>query len=251
MTDLWAACEQTLRIHPLAGELLRIVESQEHVATLSLVDDLAEQAVLEELLEQAKPPLPAGTSELHYLLSTPFRYPPLRHGSRFGRRFEPSLFYGARQLPTLLAEAAYYRLVFWTAMADPPPSGRLRTQHGVFRARFRGERGARLQEPPCAAHARALRHPSDYGPTQRLGSALRRAGIDAFEYPSARDRGAGLNVALLHPAALVSRRPLDLTRWLCETRAEQVTFAPEATSALCRFALTDFTVDGRLPLPAA
>ena len=105
MTDLWAACRDVLRIEPLTGELLRMVESQEQIATLSLVDDLAEQAVLEDLLERAKPPLPVGTDGLHYLLATPFRYPPLRHGSRFGRRFEPGLFYGARRLPTLLAEA--------------------------------------------------------------------------------------------------------------------------------------------------
>jgi hypothetical protein len=250
MTNLWAACAQALRIESLNGDLLRIVESQEQIATLSLVDDLAEQALLEELLEQSKPPLPAGADGLHYLLSTPFRYPPLRHGSRFGRRFEPSLLYGARRLPTLAAEGAYYRFVFWTAMAEPPPSGRLRTQHSVFRARFHGRRGTRLQQPPCAEHVAILRHPCDYGPTQRLGSALRKAGIDAFEYPSARDREAGLNVALFHPAVLVSRRPQGLSRWLCETRAEQVAFTPEATPELYRFALQDFTVDSWLPLPA-
>ncbi len=249
MTDLWAMCERALRIAPIGGDLLRIVESQQQVATLALVDDLAEQSVLEGLLEQSKPPLPAGAERLHYLLSTPFRYPPLRHGSRFGRRFEPSLFYGARRLPTLLAEAAYYRFVFWSGMAEPPPSGRLRTQHSVFRARLRAERGVRLQQPPCAAHAAVLRHPSEYGPTQRLGSALRGAGIDAFEFPSARDHDAGLNVALFHPAALLSRGPLGLTRWLCETRARQVSFAPEATQDLYRFERADFSVDGRLPLP--
>jgi hypothetical protein len=251
MTELWAACERHLRIAPIGGDLLRIVESQQQVATLTLVDDLAEQSVLEGLLERSKPPLPAGAERLHYLLSTPFRYPPLRHASRFGRRFEPSLFYGARRLPTLLVEAAYYRLVFWSAMATPPPGGRLRTQHSVFRVRFRGERGVRLQQQPCAEHAAVLRHPSDYGPTQRLGSALRSAGIDAFEFPSARDRDAGPNVAVFHPATLVSRRPLDLTRWLCETRLEQVSFAPEATPELYRFERRDFMVDGRLPLPAA
>ena len=250
MTDLWSACQQDLRIAPLSGELLRIVESQEQIATLSLVDDLAEQAVLEELLEQSKPPLSAGGEGLHYLLLTPFRYPPLRHGSRFGRRFEPSLLYGARRLPTLLAEAAYYRFVFWTGMAEPPPSGRLRTQHNVFRARFRGERGVRLQAPPCEAHTAMLRHPADYGPTQHLGSALRQADIDAFEFLSARDRDAGLNVALFHPGALVSRKPLGLSRWLCETTGGQVTFAPEATLELHRFPLSAFLVAGELPLPA-
>jgi hypothetical protein len=251
MTDLWAACERDIPIAPLSGELLRIVESQQQVATLSLVDDLAEQALLEELLERAKPPLAPGSEGLHYLLATPFRYPPLRHGSRFGRRFEPSLFYGARRLSTLLAEAAYYRFVFWTGMAEPPPSGRLRTQHSVFRARFRGEHGVRLHQPPCAAHEAELRDPADYGPTQRLGSALRSAGVDAFEFVSARDGRRGLNVALFHPHALVSRKPLGLSRWLCETTAGQVTFAPEATPTLHRFPLERFLVAGELPLPAA
>jgi hypothetical protein len=75
-----------------------MVESQQQIATSSLVDDLAEQALLEELIERSKPPLRSGTERLHYLLATPFRYPPLRHGSRFGGRFEPSLLYGAAWL---------------------------------------------------------------------------------------------------------------------------------------------------------
>jgi hypothetical protein len=136
-------------------------------------------------------------------------------------------------------------------MAEPPPAGRLRTQHSVFRARFRGERGVRLQQPPCSAHEAALRHPADYAPTQRLGSTLRAAGIDAFEFVSARDRGRGLNVALFRPQALVSHKPLGLSRWLCETTPEQVTFAPEATPTLHRFSLDRFLVAGELPLPAA
>lgn len=117
---------------------LGIVESQEQIATLSLVDDLAEQNLLEGLLERSKPSLPAGCKGLHDLLSTPFRYPPLRHGSRFGSRAEPGLLYGARRLPTVLAEAAYYRFVFWIGMTTPPPAGQLLTQHSVFWARFHG-----------------------------------------------------------------------------------------------------------------
>lgn len=251
MTDLWAACGDALRILPLGGELLRMVESQQQVATLALVDDLAEQAVLEDLLEQSKPPPAPGSEGLHYLLATPFRYPPLRHGSRFGGRFEPSLFYGARGLGTLLAEAAYYRFVFWSAMAQPPPAGRLRTQHSVFRARYRGARGVRLQQPPCAAHEAVLRDPADYRATQRLGAALRQADIDLFQFVSARERRRGINVALFRPDALVSRAPIGLSRWLCETRGRKVTFAPEASSRIYAFALEAFLVDGRLPRPAA
>jgi hypothetical protein len=155
MMDLWPACRETIHIGSLGGELLRMVESQQQIATTSLVDDLAEQALLEELIERSKPPLRPGTERLHDLLATPFRYPPLRHGSRFGTRFEPSLLYGARGLPTLLAEVAYYRFVLWTGMEVPPPSGRLLTQHTQFRASWRSERAVRLQAPPCSSITRA------------------------------------------------------------------------------------------------
>jgi len=250
MIDLWSLCRHDLAIAPLAGELLRLVESQEQVATSTLVDDLAEQALLEDLLDSTKPAPRPGTRGLHYLLATPFRYPPLRHGSRFGGRFEPGIFYGARVLGTVLAEAAYYRFVFWTAMAAPPPSGRLFTQHALFRARYRGERGARLADPACLAHADTLAHPSDYGPTQALGRALREAGVDAFEFPSARDPARGLNIALFEPSALVSRRPLGLQPWLCETRAARVSFSADGGRALCGFAIEQFLVAGTLPRPA-
>jgi hypothetical protein len=250
MMDLWPACRETMHIGPLGGELLRMVESQQHIATISLVDDLAEQALLEELIERSKPPLRSGTERLHYLLATPFRYPPLRHGSRFGTRFEPSLLYGARGLPTLLAEVAYYRFVFWSGMEVPPPSGRLLTQHTQFRARWRSERGVRLQAPPCSVYETQLRHPSDYGACQRLGSALRETGVGAFEFVSARDPDRGINVALLGPEALTSRAPLGVRAWLCETRSDRILFASEDEPELHVFPVDLFTVDGALPLPS-
>ena len=112
------------------GEVVRIVESQEQVATTRIVGNLAEQDLLEHMLEDSKP----GSIDpgLHYLLSTPFRYPPLRHGSRFGSTLEPSLFYASMDLRTCLQECAYYRFIFWYDMASPPPNP-VTTQHTVFR----------------------------------------------------------------------------------------------------------------------
>jgi hypothetical protein len=248
--DLWAECRDGLAIGPLCGSLLRMVESQQHVATLSLVDDLAEQALLEDLIDGSKPPAPASADRLHYLLATPFRYPPLRHGSRFGRRFEPSLFYGASRIETLLAEAAYYRFVFWSGMTEPPPSGRLLTQHQVFSARWHTQAGVRLQDPSCAARRDTLRHPRDYGPTQALGSALRAAGVGGFEYPSARDPEAGVNIALLLPDALASRSPDMRESWLCETRPDLVRFSCPTRPSLHELPVALFAIDGELPRPA-
>jgi len=64
-------------------ELWRAVEAQHVVATRALVDSLAEQEVLEAILEESKPPIPAACAGYDYLLYTPFRYPPSLHGSRF------------------------------------------------------------------------------------------------------------------------------------------------------------------------
>ena len=68
--------------------------------------------MVEELLEQSKPVQSDGLSQRHYLIKTPFRYPPLRHGSRFGAPWEPSIFYGATKKQTVLAEVAFYRFLF-------------------------------------------------------------------------------------------------------------------------------------------
>lgn len=90
--DLWQFCSGYSFITPLSGTLYRLVESQEQIATRQLVDTLEEQALLEEMLETVKPSYPGRLDHLHYLLKTPFRYPPLKWGSRFGRTFEPSIF---------------------------------------------------------------------------------------------------------------------------------------------------------------
>ena len=250
MSDIRAACSTRATPVTLGGTVLRLVESQEQVATHSLVRTLAEQALLEDLIEASKPKLPAPAIGLHYLLATPFRYPPLPWGSRFGTRFEPSLFYAARTADTVLAESAYYRFVFWSGMAEPPAAP-LDTRHTLFSASIATNRGLQLQHAPFDEFTDGLRDRRFYGATQALGSAMRDAGIEAFEYRSARDPQQGLNVALFTPAAFDSRRPDILDEWLCQTRADHVTYYSRHGGGVRDFPLQSFLVDGELPLPAA
>lgn len=248
--DLWEACGSAIGPEPLQGTLLRMVESQEQVATSRLVGDFARQVLLEEMLEASKPPLPEAARKLHYLLAAPFRYPPLPHGSRFGTRFEPGIFYGSRALGPLLAEAAYYRFVFWTGMAEAP-KGRLLTQHTLFRSGYRTPKGLKLQDPPLVRYRDVLRDPAHYAATQRLGEHLREAGIEAFEYESARDPDAGINLALFEPRVLKPGRRLRTEEWLCDTSSRQVGFRPKQGTAVHTFSLDTFLVGRRLPAPAA
>lgn len=243
----WRRLVERAPVGVLMGTLRRLVENQEQKVTVALVDDLDEHAVLEQLLEQSKPPLEPGLERLDYLLRAPWRYPPLPWGSRFGSRFEPGIFYGSLDDAALLAEAAYYRLVFLEGM-QRPFTGRVISQHSRFEANYRTEAGLALGQPPFARYEATLRHPSSYLPCQELGRVLREAGVTAFTYVSARAVGRHDNVALLSPAALRSRTPRKPVRGLCETRPEGVQF--RFGDERFWFGREQFLVAGCLPQPA-
>ena len=247
---IWSECDGPKHSRPIAGTLYRLVESQEQVATLGYVDTLEEQALLESMLEDVKPAYPEGTSGLHYLLKTPFRYPPLKWGSRFGQRHEPSLFYAGQAIEPTLAESAYYRFVFWYSMDGEPVSDRIRTEHTLFSARYSTQHGIRLQEAPFDVYEADLRHPASYAECQALGTAMRDSGIEAFEYHSARDLQAGLCVALFSPSAFTSKRPLRSNQWLCELGATEVSFKKLGTHTVTTFQVSTFFFKDRLPMPA-
>ncbi len=231
----------------LKGTLHRMVEDQEQIATWSLVSSLPDQQLLEEMLDASKPPLPEAAQGLHYLLATPFRYPPLRHGSRFGRRHEPGIFYGARSIRPLLHEFAYYRFVLWTGMSVPP-KGPILSRHTEFSATY-SVRGHRLQSPPFSEHRDLLRSPVDCSEPQALGRALRAAAVEGFEYESARDPRGGINVGLFTPRGLISRRPRNLRSWLCETRDDAVVVSRADERRTWTFDRRLFEVEGAIPRP--
>ncbi|MBB3168908.1 RES family NAD+ phosphorylase [Simiduia aestuariiviva] len=249
--DLWTELDGPESVGPLTVELVRVVESQEEIATLSLVDSMEEQDILESLLELSKPGhLPA---QLHYLLASPFRYPPLQWGSRFGRTHEPSLFYGSLNIETALTECAFYRFVFLDGVEQPFAKGVV-SQHTSFRVRGHGERGVNLTLPPFSAHAEALRSPAQYQLSQALGSAMREAGVQVIIYLSARDRRASaLNAAVFDPAVFTNNQPQRFQAWTCHATNESVRFvaAPGATPGreIFAFKREDFLVGGNLPMP--
>ncbi len=247
--DIWAACRDAVVPKPLEGELIRIVESQEQIATNVLVDSLDEQAMLEEMLEANKPTIHPGAGRLHYLLSTPFRYPPLRYGSRFGVRQEPSLFYGSIDLGAALAETAYYRLVFWSGMEEPPPGGRLTTELTSFGALYGIGQGLCLYQEPFLQYQERILDPQNYTESQELGRNMRAAEIEGFEYRSARDPDNGINIALFHPNAFSHTKPVWQELWICEVNAVAVSFYSKGYDTRL-YRKEQFQVGSELPAPA-
>jgi hypothetical protein len=249
---IWMRCGGSSNLRTLEGTPWRVVESQQRISTRVLVDSDAEHALLEALIEESKPAIPEDAEGLDFLLFSPFRYPPLEHGSRFGRPEERSLWYGSERLETALAEAAYYRLLLFDGSeAELLPN---QVPRSAFQAAVRSTSAVDLTVAPFDAHSGDIASRSSYAEAQRLGSDLRADGFELVRYPSARDPKRGANVALFTPRAFALTKPLaPTTTWICTvTDRGDVSWMREVVGGFDRFEFprSTFLVDGKLPAPA-
>ncbi|MDP2323876.1 MAG: RES family NAD+ phosphorylase [Gammaproteobacteria bacterium] len=181
------------------GSGWRAVEAQHRVVSMRLAGGrLPDQAVLEAVLDEAKPPVPGELDALHWLLATPFRYRPLVGGSRFRSADDPGVLYGAEDRQTACAEAGYWRLCFWLdseGLAAHPASLELT----LFEFHGASPRLLDLTREPLSAHRALWTDPGDYRATQALAVQARAAAIGLLRYESAR-RPTGICLAVLTPA---------------------------------------------------
>ena len=206
----------------LAMSAFRMVETQYIAATMRLVDSANEQALLEQMLDDSKPPMPLLPS-VHYLLAAPFRYLPTI-GSRFRSANMPGLWYGAADAYCACAEIAYWRQKFLLDSAGLL-NQHLTTEHSMYEAAVSG-RAIDLTAEPWRQAAAAWTHTSDYAETQKLGQLVRESNSVAWiHYASARATG--------HTCAAVFD-PLSLTmvtkdsryeQWYCHTTKDSVTLS--------------------------
>jgi len=177
---------------------------------MRLTDSLDEQSLLEAVLEESKPALPAAVRRLHYLLATPYRYRP-HLGSRFRAPLEPGVWYGAEALRTALAEKSYWRLRF---LLDSPATPDLKpVPHTAFQASVRSRAALDLTRAPFARERSEWTDPSSYQATQQLAAAARAAQIAQIRYESVRDPQHAACVAVLDPGAFGRGRPRSLETW--------------------------------------
>lgn len=227
----------------------RIVEAQEHAATLNLVDTMEDQELLESLLDDVKPPYRKGTEGMHYLLKTPFRYPPLRHGSRFGTKLMPSFFYASEKPSTALAETAYYRFVFLSDITDPYEK-EIDSFHTMFSATVSAKDCLDLSLEPYGRFRDRLIDPTDYRFCQRVGDwAVNQRCVQLIRAESARLTST-FNVAIAEPSVIRSRIPSKLQSWLCRTTPTNIGFSSRGVKGVTAFHIEDFYVGGVLPRPA-
>jgi hypothetical protein len=223
-----------------------VVEAQHRVSTMKLVDTLAEQHLLESILDATKPPVPAECQRLHYLLSTPFRYgAPYPAGSRFRRAgLTAGVFYASIAVTTAVAEMAFHRLLFFGDSPETPwPADA--GDYTAFSIRFRTRSGLDLAHAPFTAERARWIHPTAYAPCQALAETAREASVDVLRYPSARDP-QGINVALLRCRAFAVRDPIARQTWRLGLNAHGVRAVCDFPDAHLEFTRDAFAADPRI-----
>lgn len=250
---IWMPCGGKSNLSSIETAVWRIVEDQHRSSTMKLVDDARDQTILEDIIDRGKPPFPFPPfdQQLHYLLWTPFRYPPLKNGSRFGTRTETSLWYGSRDYHTSFAEKAYYRLAFRQGLSQPFPDA-IENRYTAFAAEINSTNFVNLNAPSFKHYQPLLQSPTNYIATQQLGKDMRGDGVHSFQYISARDPKKGLNVGLFHPMVFAKPHPQQEKLWHSYEIDDRIQFyrsAPHEQENIS-FNSQQFLVNGVLPIPA-
>jgi hypothetical protein len=202
------------------------VEAQHQISTMKITDTLAEQRVLEDLIEETKPAVPPDCLRLDFLLSTPFRYSATNpHGSRFRRPFATEgVFYAAEHVATAIAETAFYRTLFYAESPDTPwPTNA--GEYTAFSIAFKSSRVSDIARKPYLDDA-DLYHLSDYTAAQAFADVARAQNFEIIKYRSVRDGEGRANFALLTWKVFTKPSPTKRMSW-------KLHLGPQGARALC------------------
>ncbi len=225
-------------IKPLKGQYWRCVEAQHIVSTLQLVDSLEDQALLEDILEETKPPIPTECAGLHWLYSTPFRYGLYPSGSRFRKAGRtPGVYYASKHPRTAIIETAFHILLFYVESPGTPFPERP-SEHTMFDVSINTGLAISLIEKPFIDASNLWMHPNAYSSCQELEVLAREADVKVIQYASVRDPEKLENIAILDCTAFASKAPHIQKNWklwfnkngvhtISEIAEESFSLAPE------------------------
>lgn len=243
---IWTPAALSSELKAYRGRCWRLVEAQHRVSTLKLVDSLAEQELLEDLIDATKPAVPEDCRHLDYLLATPFRYDAdYPRGSRFRRPGRtPGVYYGTERVGTAVAEMAFYRLLFFAeSPATPWPANA--AEYTAFAVSVASETAIDLTAEPLDRDRAAWTDPVAYEACQELADAVRLAGGEIIRYASVRDPEGGANLAVLTGHAFAGN-PTARQTWRLRLSAGGVQALCEFPERRLEFGRAAFAADPRI-----
>lgn len=217
---MWKDIDLKEHAKPKKLDGYRIVENQEYNSTYSLVDDRAEHELLEEMIEEGKPPKPIDCSVDDYLLFTPFRYPPLKDATRFGKVTERSPFYGSERLDAAFAEKAYRIEKFDSDTEASFPNRNLSFTSFKFAAN--ANTCLNVLQVPFDKYKDLIHDPISCDSSQALGTEMRQCEIQACLFESVRCSDTR-NIAIFDPS-IFTKKSHDKKQWSCLIGDTEITF---------------------------
>jgi hypothetical protein len=213
---------------------------------MKLTDSLAEQALLESLIEETKPPIPPDCVHLRFLLMTPFRYSLSNPwGSRFRRPHAPDgVFYAAEHADTAIAEMSFHRLLFF-AESPKTPWPQNPGEYTAFAVEVQSDRALDITAEPFRSDA-SIFEPVDYNGGQAFADQARQAAIEIIKYPSVRDPEKRPNLAILKPTAFSHPEPVDRQSWRIHLDANGARALREMPPRSIAFGRDTFSADSRI-----
>jgi hypothetical protein len=246
-SNIWTADALASSAVALRVRCWRVVEAQSQISTMKLTDTVEEQIALEHLIEETKAKVPEECRHLGYLLLTPFRYVPYPFSSRFRRAASPNgVFYASESHDTAIAEAAFYRLLFYAESPDTPwPANP--SEYTAFAVDVATTKAADLTRPPLVKDRASWTQLADYSACLDLADTARAASLEAIRYESVRDPRSGANIAVLTCRAFASKDVVGRQTWHLHLGRGGIRAACEAPAQTIPFSADAFTADPRLP----
>lgn len=207
--DIWTPDALSSEACSIEHDVWRLVETQSKNSTMKLVDTLDEQNLLEQLLEDTKPPIPEECAELHYLLFTPFRYDPGKPTAVSRFRYEgqkEGVFYSAFEVDTAVAEMTFYRMLFFSESPETKLPDNA-CQFTAFTVPIKTSRALDLTNSPLSDDVDLWTDRINYDPCLKLAANAPMADIDCIISQSVRDPGKGKNASILRCRVFAATSP--------------------------------------------
>jgi hypothetical protein len=245
-SNIWTADALASNAVPFKLRCWRVVEAQSKISTMKLTDTLVEQDALERIIDETKNKVPDECRHLGFLLFTPFRYTPYPFNSRFRRSgSRDGVFYAAEATEAAVAEAAFYRLLFYAESPDTPwPANP--NEHTAFAADIATPLALDLTKAPLVAQRSDWTHPTDYASCLDLADAARAAKIEVIRYESVRDPAHRANIVLLTCLAFAENDLVDRQTWHFHLSAAGIRAACEFPRQTIAFDRNAFARDPRI-----
>jgi hypothetical protein len=221
----------------IAQDAYRVVESQARNSTRQLTDSDEEQEHLEDMVEKSKPPYVKGSETLNYLIKTPFRYPPLKEGSRFGNKYEHGIFYASLELKTALCEKAFWVLnVLLDSEEEFAPFFPPITS---FKVNVTSAKTLDLTKGKWLKEKNKISNPKSHTHSQKIGDAARDKKVEVIKFFSAREEG-GINLAVLTPNVFLQKKPKQQKHLSVYVDQKNVSFTCDVSNIKHSFSVDDF-----------